>query len=78
MKMKGQNMSDAKKVEQRALEAQYMALNNPTVADWRDDSEALALFIRMILSNGRLSSAIVNAWLKQYHKVLVDEPAAPK
>jgi hypothetical protein len=70
-------MSETKKVEQRGLEAQYMAMNNSTVADWRDDSETLALLIRMILSNGRLSSAIVDAWLKQYHKVLVDEPTPP-
>ena len=73
-------MDEIKKDEQRGhmgLEAQVMSMKNPAVAIWRDDSETLALFIRMILSNGRLSSAIVEAWLKQYHKVLVDEPTTP-
>jgi len=59
-------------------EAQVMAMKNPAVAIWRDDSESLALYIRMITSNGRLSSAIVDAWLKQHHKLLVDEPTSPK
>jgi hypothetical protein len=73
-------MDEIEKDEQHGhmgLEAQVMAMKNPAVAIWRDDSETLALFIRMILSNGRLSSAIVEAWLKQYHKVLVDEPTTP-
>jgi hypothetical protein len=70
-------MTEPKKGEHYGLEAQFMAINNPVVANWRDDSQALALFIRMILSNGRLSSAIVDAWLKQYHKVLVDELDPP-
>jgi len=71
-------MDEIEKDEQRGhmgLEAQVMAMKNPAVAIWRDDSETLALFIRMILSNGRLSSEIVDSWLKQYHKVLVDEPS---
>jgi hypothetical protein len=71
-------MADIERGERHGLEAQVMAMKNPVVATWRDDSEALALFIRMILSNGRLSSAIVEAWLRQYHKVLVDEPTPPK
>jgi hypothetical protein len=58
-------------------EAQVMAIKNPSVAIWRDDSETLALFVQMINSNGRLSLQIVNAWLKQHHKVLVDEPTTP-
>ncbi len=70
-------MAEYKKGEQYGLEAQVMAMKNPAIAAWRDDSEALALFIRMILSNGRLSSAIVDEWLKQYHKVLADDPTTP-
>lgn len=73
-------MDDIENSEQHGhigFEAQVMAMKNSTVANWRDDSETLALFIQMILSNGRLSSAIVDAWQIHYHKVMVDEPTPP-
>ena len=55
-------------------EAAQMAKANPRVELWREDAAALESAIATILSNNRLSWEIVDAWIKQNHKLLVDDP----
>jgi hypothetical protein len=56
--------------------AKDLADENPTVAEWQQNSDTLARVVAMILSDKYLAGEIVSAWLTQNHKVLMDDPAA--
>jgi hypothetical protein len=55
-------------------EAAQMAKANPRVELWREDAALLESMIAAFLNNKCLSREIVEPWLKQNHKLLVDDP----
>lgn len=54
--------------------AKDLADENPTVAEWQQNSDTLERVVAMILSDKYLSREIVSAWLALKHKLLVDDP----
>lgn len=54
--------------------AKDLADENPTVAEWQQNSDTLERVVAMILSDKYLSREIVSAWLALNHKLLVDDP----